>query len=193
MSFSIHALSSDCLSIGKSLVEETKAGRYDIRTYEVSRHDWERVLFKFDTWIIEWGADIDDHDPASLASKVQDREHVAQALISLLVYLKETLKAAERCVERGQDQVEMDKMVESLKYEREAAETRRRIYEEGYVRVRTELQCLCATVKAIMGCLDTMALLALPRERLVDKHLLHLAMSALEARGVQMNKQFDWW
>lgn len=58
--------------------------------------------------------------------------------------------------------------------EGETAEKRsHRIYMEGYVDGRTELQCLRATAKAIIDCLDAMALLAMPRERLVDEFSLH--------------------
>lgn len=124
--------------------------------------------------MIKSSAIRDDHDPTSLTSKVQDREHISHALISLLVYLRETLKAAEACVNRHQDQKKTEMARQIMRNQREGGtveERSRRIYMEGHVDRRTELQCLCATVKAIISCLDAMAVLAMPRERLVDKFL----------------------
>lgn len=110
MSSPINTLSSCCLSHCITLIEETKSANYGPRTHQVSRHDWEDELHNLKIWMINSSAIRDDHDPASLTNKLQDREHVAQALISLLVYLRETLKAAERCVKRGQDQEEIEEV-----------------------------------------------------------------------------------
>ena len=175
MSSPINTLSSACLRHGEDLIEETESARYDSRTHEVSRHAWGIAVYKFETWMMKTRAVRDDHDPGSLTYQIQDREHVEQALISLLIYMRETLKAPERCVKRDQSQEEIEKVKEVMRNEREgetAEERSRRIYMEGYVDGRTELQCLCATVEAILQCLDSMALLAMPRERLVDKFFL---------------------